>query len=69
MNSGEITAIVTVIGTFLGFLGVSIDPAVLQNGVAGFLAFGVLVSALSTAWKYHEAVGKQTKAPVQQAGQ
>jgi hypothetical protein len=55
-TSGEITAIVTVIGTLLGFLGVSIDPAVLQNGVAGILAFLVLLSGLWTAWKHHQVV-------------
>jgi hypothetical protein len=55
-TSGEITAIVTVIGTLLGFLGVSIDLAVLQNGVAGILAFLVLLSALWTAWKHHQVV-------------
>ena len=60
LTSGEVTAIVTVIGTVLSFLGITgIDSGVISQAVDGVIAFVSIVAAIWTYYKHTAVVNAQ----------
>ena len=60
MSSGEITAIVTVIGSVLGFLGITgIDSNMLSGAVQGTFAVITVLAAIYTWWAHRAAIKAQ----------
>ncbi len=54
LNSAEITALIAVIGTVFSFLGLTIDPALLQSGILGLVSFVTLLTTIWSWWIHHK---------------
>lgn len=52
MDSGEISAIVAVIGLVLSYFGAAIDPSLIQGAVSGIIAIVTFGAAL-WSWYLH----------------
>lgn len=59
MTQGEITSIVTVIGTFLTFLGITgVDTMVLSTAVQGIIALATIIASIMTFYSHSKAVAQ-----------
>jgi hypothetical protein len=54
MDSGEISAIVAVIGMALSYFGITVDPALVNGAVAGGIAIVTFGAALYSAYSHRQ---------------
>jgi Ni/Fe-hydrogenase subunit HybB-like protein len=54
MDSGEVSAIVAVVGMALSYFGYNVDPALINGAIAGGIAIVTLGAALYSAYSHRQ---------------